>query len=249
MKQNQKWTSLLAACTVMLMLLTACGESPQNSGGTGGTPDSASSAQPSSSQSTESETNQNPPAGGGVSGEVTEDNFTSFPATEESLFTVEHVEGGVSVTGCSADSKVIVVPEEIGGETVVGISSAAFFMMEMQAVVLPDTVKTIGNTAFALCESLTYIDLGKGLETIEAMAFTECPKLLKVAFPEGMTTMGDVLFYGCDELTEVVVPDSVTNILVGIFDPTTCPNAVVVTPKGSTAETLCTENDIPYRNS
>lgn len=181
--------------------------------------------------------------------EVTQENLKSFPETDESLFNVEVLDDGVSVTGCTSSDQVIVVPEQIDGKDVVSIGAGGLSLLEMEGLVLPDTVQSIEHAAFNSCANLKYVELGNGLKTIDSMAFGECPSLMRVSFPEGMETIFSAPFYNCDSLTEVVIPASVTEIPSGILSTKTCPNAVVITPSGSAAESICQEKGIPVQNA
>ena len=126
--------------------------------------------------------NNNNTSNNNSSVEVTQENLSTFPVTDESMFTTEPVEGGVSITGCSYERDVIVVPEQINGQTVVEISDYAFMNTEIQGIVLPDTVTHIGVGAFDMCHELKYVDLGTGLKTIGAFAFSNCTSLMRVEF-------------------------------------------------------------------
>ena len=117
--------------------------------------------------------NNNNTSNNNSSVEVTQENLSTFPVTDESYFKTEPVEGGVSITDCSYEGDVIVVPEQINGQTVVGISEYAFSNMSMQGIVIPDTVTSIDAWAFLSCTELKYVDLGKGLKTIDT-AFGNC---------------------------------------------------------------------------
>lgn len=180
---------------------------------------------------------------------VTKDNLNTFPVTDEEYFDTEPVDGGVSITGCSSNEKVIVIPETINGKKVVGVSTYAFGGMQMEGIVFPNSVESIGRGAFEMCHQLKYIDLGSGLKSIGSMAFNNCTNLTSVKFPEGMTTFYGAVFYNCDSLTDVIIPGSVIQFSNGIISSLTCPNAIVVTPKGSAVESYCIERNIPYKNS
>jgi hypothetical protein len=84
----------------------------------------------------------------------------------------------------------IIIPEKINGIEVSKIGG----LMErrLTSVTLPNTVKTIGGSAFAY------------------------NKLTGITIPEGVTTIGDRAFLG-NQITEVVIPASVTNIGGRVF--------------------------------
>lgn len=90
------------------------------------------------------------------------------------------------------------------------------------SVVLPETLKTIGNWAFALNGALTYqaemtsIHFPEGLESIGNMAF-QYSKLTTVSIPDSVTTMGMGAFTTSANLTSVKLSKNVTDIPDGAF--------------------------------
>ena len=60
---------------------------------------------------------------------------------------------------------------------------------DVQKIILPDSVKTIDNVAFARCSNLTSINFPEGLETIGSYAFDECDKLKTIAIPDSVTNI------------------------------------------------------------
>lgn len=180
---------------------------------------------------------------------VMQENLKDFPVTDESCFSARPVEGGLEIDGYKGNDLVVVVPEIIGGEPVVGIGTYGISNAEMEGIVLPDTVTYIGTAAFLNDMNLKYIDLGSGLKKIEDKVFTSCSSLKQVIFPDGMETVGSRPFNRNDSIEEIYVPESVVNIgESGIVNMETCPNAVIVTPAGSAAETAAKENGIPVKN-
>ena len=69
---------------------------------------------------------------------------------------------------------------------------------------VPDTVTTIGNSAFGDCHNLTSVAFGNGVTTIGGYAFAWCDELTSVALPVGVTTISSNAFYGCDKLQTVI---------------------------------------------
>ena len=67
-------------------------------------------------------------------------------------------------------------------------------------VILPDTVKHIGEYAFATCEDLQYVYLPESIETIEMGAFTSCDELCYIRVPDKCRSVGSDAFNGCPRL-------------------------------------------------
>jgi len=82
-------------------------------------------------------------------------------------------------------------------------------------VVIPSSVKKIGDRAFRHCP-LANIVLPEELTEIGKYAFDRC-KLTEIKFPEKTEKIGEYAFVDCASLQEVIVPDSVTEIGKGAF--------------------------------
>ena len=227
--------ALVVTLASILMLCTAC------SGGTSSTEGSSSVPQNENTVVTPEETQETVT--------VTADNFRSFPETDASYFTWKDCEGGVRVRSCSSKDAVIVVPARLGGKDVVELDYLAFCAMDMQAVVLPNTVKSLGERCFGSCTSLKYVELGSGLETIGKCAFANCTSLESLTVPQSCKTLGLTIIGGCTALTDLYLPDTITAIDgEGIAAPSTTPNMTVHAPAGSYAEQVATANGLPVVN-
>ncbi len=169
---------------------------------------------------------------------VTEKNFRSFPITDESVFSTSPVDGGTEISGCKRDiqDKVIVVPQTINGVEVVGIGKGAFVEIEnVEAIVLPDSVKTIGDNAFVGLINLKYIYLGNSLKETGDMMFNYCTALETIELPEGTEKIGGSLAVSCTALKTIIVPASVTEIKGNMMENFDF-SGVIKTPAGSVAE-------------
>ncbi len=83
---------------------------------------------------------------------------------------------------------------------------------KLDAVYLPDTVKTISATAFRDC-LLNSINLPEGLETLGNNAFDGCTQLGSITLPSTLTTWGGGTFVDCYNLTSVgPIPEKITVI-------------------------------------
>ena len=77
---------------------------------------------------------------------------------------------------------------------------------------LPNSVTSIGNSAFCWCDGLTSIEIPNSVISIGEFAFTGCDSLTSVTIPNSVTSIGDWAFTGCYSLTSVTIPNSVTSI-------------------------------------
>jgi PKD repeat protein len=98
-------------------------------------------------------------------------------------------------------------------DSVTTIGDGAFAgCASLTSVTIGDSVTTIGNSAFAGCASLTSVTIGDSVTTIGDNAFSYCSSLTSVTIGDSVTTIGDSAFYNCSSLTSVTIGDSVTTI-------------------------------------
>ena len=170
--------------------------------------------------------------------EVTKDNFKDFPETDKKYFSYNDWNEGIVIEGCSSEEKVVVVPKEINGKPVLAIGERGLGNMQnCEAIVLPDSVRLLGESAFVADMKLKYIHLGTGLKKVSDDAFNGCSSLESVTFPEGTETIeGQIFFYG-RSLKTITIPASVTEITKLFYFVDNCnPDVEIHTPKGSKAE-------------
>lgn len=74
------------------------------------------------------------------------------------------------------------------------------------------TVTSIGNWAFAQCQTLKTVSLPNTITNITKGAFYECPALTTVNIPNSVTSIGDYAFDHCTKLTSANIPNSVTSL-------------------------------------
>lgn len=129
-----------------------------------------------------------------------------------------------TITGVENCPAVLDIPETIDGYTVTAIGEDAFRELPVETVRFPQSVKTIGQTAFYQCTSLTDVFLPNDLQSIMAGAFMGCESLEHVAavefangkpintrpvFPEALTEVSNGAFGGCYALTAAILPKGV----------------------------------------
>ena len=89
-------------------------------------------------------------------------------------------------------------------------------------VMLPDTVKIIGDWAFRWCKKLRRVDLKEGVEHIGEDAFCGCQGLNSIDLPTTLSSIGYAAFSGCNSLISVKIPAGVTEIPKFCFRGDSC---------------------------
>ena len=117
--------------------------------------------------------------------------------------------------GCSSLTE-IHVPEGVVEIPAYAFSSAG----QLVNVVLPDTVRTIGERAFAE-SGLLSVHLPEGLETIGRSAFSNCTRLKSVTFPESLKTLEQGAFSGCASLESAELPSGLESWGYSVFEDCT----------------------------
>ena len=72
-----------------------------------------------------------------------------------------------------------------------------------QNTTIPESVTSIGNSAFYRCSSLTSITIPEGVTSIEPFTFYGCSSLTSINIPENVTSIGDGAFWGCSSLNAI----------------------------------------------
>lgn len=106
-------------------------------------------------------------------------------------------------------------------------ASASDFLMEGSTLVkyrgtdtnvsVPDTVETIGESAFEDNTRVERVVLPNSVTRIEAYAFWGCDKLDTVVLGRGLKEIGDYAFAGCWGLKQMSVPANVVSIGIQAF--------------------------------
>ena len=98
------------------------------------------------------------------------------------------------------------------------IGNSAFQLCEynLNTVTIESGVETIGKYAFRWCRNLKNINLPSSLRNIDNYAFDYCSNLSNVEIPEGVTSIGEYAFEGLNDWSSsslsVVLPSTLTSI-------------------------------------
>jgi hypothetical protein len=109
--------------------------------------------------------------------------------------------GGISIIGYTGTGGAVVIPSATNGYPVTSIGYAAFFHCpSITSVVIPDSVTTLQDYAFAWCASVTNFTLGTNVATIGYETFFGCASLVNIVIPGSVTNIGDRAFENCQSL-------------------------------------------------
>ena len=97
--------------------------------------------------------------------------------------------------------------------SVTSIGGSAFWSCSsLTSVTIPNSVTSIGSYAFTFCSSLTSITIPNSVTSIGSYTFYGCSSLISITIPNSVTSIGELAFAGCSGLTSVTIPNSVTSI-------------------------------------
>ena len=83
---------------------------------------------------------------------------------------------------------------------------------EIKDLVIPNSVTSIGESAFSGYTGLTSVTIPNSVTSIGGDAFSRCTCLTSVTIPNSVTSIGDEAFSYCTGLTSVTIPEGVTRI-------------------------------------
>jgi hypothetical protein len=92
---------------------------------------------------------------------------------------------------------------------------------QITEVVLPSTIRHLGEHSFSGCKNLKTINFPEGLQVIESKALDDCDALEQVILPDSLESIADDAFEGCVDL-------------------------LLICREGTFGETYAKANQIPY---
>ena len=97
------------------------------------------------------------------------------------------------------------------------IGQDAFAYTPIMSIDIPETVTTLGESAFSMCSQLMSIDLPDSIMTMKEMCFYECTSLVSVKLSNSLTRLEFRVLDECG-FKEITIPESVTYIDEAAFN-------------------------------
>lgn len=97
------------------------------------------------------------------------------------------------------------------------IDEFAFSETGIKNIIIPNSVESIGESAFKKCLNLQNVVLSNNIKEIPDSVFYGCKNLENVTLPENLKEIGLNAFSGCEKLTNLKLPNNIIKIEAGAF--------------------------------
>ena len=102
-------------------------------------------------------------------------------------------------------------------ETLKSIGESAFENQhQLKEIIMPNSLENLGNACFRKCSKLEKVSYSSSLETIPNSCFAEC-NFKKIEFPSTIKNVGSSAFYSCNNIEEIILTDSDISIKSNAF--------------------------------
>ncbi len=90
------------------------------------------------------------------------------------------------------------------------IAALAFYKnKDLESILIPDGVVSIGHSAFKGCEALTTVTIANSVIFLGDAAFASCTNLVDITLSQAMQCIGHYTFYNCKSLRSIIIPENV----------------------------------------
>ena len=114
----------------------------------------------------------------------------------------------------------------------------------LTSVTIPDSVTSIGGFAFEYCTSLKSVTIPDSVTGINESTFENCKALTKVTIGNSVTSIGGHAFYDCTSLTSITIPENVKTISEYAFNH--YKDFIIYGYAGSEAERYANKNGFKF---
>ena len=81
---------------------------------------------------------------------------------------------------------------------------------------IPDGVEELDEDAFDECKSIQQFYLPQSVKTIGNSAFYNC-SMSAISLPQGTSSLGSYAFHGCDQLESFIIPETIEELPMGLM--------------------------------
>ena len=145
----------------------------------------------------------------GYLGEIVVDENNPYYCTVDGVLYTKDMKTLVKCPACVKG--VYTIPEGVEN-----IEKEAFMYADVSGIVFPESLKTVGQKAFAY-SALESVNVPGIVGFDTASAFYRCEKLKNVNISASLGEIGMYMFYGCSALETVFMEEGITGIGVGAF--------------------------------
>lgn len=122
-------------------------------------------------------------------------------------------------------------PREFSGDVVIEegvnyIYGESFRLCSLKSIIIPGTVKTIGECAFIYCNELEEVIINEGTTIIENSSFYCCKKLKKLTLPNSIKQLMEYSFSETS-IEILTIPENLKMIDKGVFESTTIKELII----------------------
>lgn len=184
-------------------------------------------------------------------GKKIEAKYSVPKATNTNYFITESDNDGCVITRYNGfDDKLIIIPSQINGRKVIGITDEVFSKCRnIEEVVFENGCEYIGNKVFDNCGHLERVRLPKTIKEIGEYAFSGTA-IKEIILPPNVSTLGRGVFSYCKELKDVVISEKLKVIPACAFSDSgiekiDIPNNIKVIEMSAFQNTLIKEIELP----
>ncbi|MEI6290072.1 MAG: leucine-rich repeat domain-containing protein [Chloroflexota bacterium] len=135
-------------------------------------------------------------------------------------------------------------------DTLVSIGKSAFRdCQKLRELIFSDQLLLIGDNTFNGCTSLEYIKLPANIRFIEEKTFLDCENLQEVQLGENVVSIGKNAFANCHNLKKINLPESLRYIAPDAFPKTLLKSLGLADISDYASLTASTETPLTYRLS
>lgn len=102
----------------------------------------------------------------------------------------------------------LVIPDSYKGKPVTQIGEKAFADIWITHIVIPNSITSIGDSAFRNCKYLESVNIPDSVVNIGFSAFYNCSNLKRINIPAKVSDISGYTFYRCSSLEEITVSEN-----------------------------------------